>query len=146
MKAQLLFIVILILSSKIYGQTEEVLVPKSTIESSTKSDIFVIVEQMPEFQYKNCKSTNQSFARYMVDSIKFPSIDCFGKVYIQFVVEVDSTIGEINILRGLDNCEGYKKEVKRLVSSMPNWTPGRQRGNLVRVMMTMPIIFDPSMN
>ena len=144
---RILYIIILSfsLSGFINAQTNEVIIP---IDKNTKpqdsSPFFIIVEEMPIFKYKNCSSTNESFLRYVTDSLRLPTVDCFGKVYIQFVIEPDSTTSNVKILRGLDNCEGFKDEIERLISTMPKWIPGKQRDVAVRVMMTMPIDFHPN--
>ena len=127
------------------AQTEEVIIPiDKNAKTQDSSPLFVVVEELPIFKYKDCSSTNESFLRYVTDSLRLPSEDCFGKVYIQFIVEPDSTTGNVKILRGLDNCEGFKEEIERLISTMPKWIPGKQRDVAVRVMMTMPIDFHPN--
>ena len=35
----------------------------------------------------------------------------------------------------------FKDEVKRVVLSSPDWTPGKQRGKAVNVMFTFPVTF-----
>jgi len=63
-----------------------------------------------------------------------------GKVYVAFVVEIDGSISNIEIMRGLHaTCD---KEAKRIISLMPNWKPGKQMGITVRTRMIIPITFD----
>jgi protein TonB len=145
MKLILSLLLITFSSGLLFAQTEEVIVHiDKNNRSSDSSPLFVIVEDMPVFNYKNCSSTNECFLRYVADSIKSPSKDCLGKVYIQFVVEPDSTIKDVKILRGLNNCKGYREEIERILYSMPKWMPGKQKGNSVRVLLTMPIDFHPN--
>ena len=63
----------------------------------------------------------------------------FGRVYISFIVEKDGSTGEVKVARGVD--PSLDKEAIRLIEDMPTWTPGSQRGHLVRVMQTVPITF-----
>ncbi|HNX66191.1 MAG TPA: hypothetical protein PKH02_04875 [Bacteroidales bacterium] len=114
-----------------------------TEEEVDPDEPFLITEEMPVFVYKGNSDTKESFKSYVADSIRVPSADCQGKVYVQFVVERDSTVDKVVILRGLDGCDGYAKEVERLILSMPKWIPGRNEGMPARVRMTMPVAFLP---
>jgi len=112
-------------------------------EQSDPDEPLLFAEVMPVFVYKDITDSNAGFKSYVADSIRVPSGSCHGKVYVQFVVERDSTVDNIIILRGLSDCEGYEKEVVRLLSTMPFWVPGRQDGMPARVKMTVPVEFVP---
>jgi TonB family protein len=60
-------------------------------------------------------------------------------VFVTFVVKSDGSIGDAKIARGahplLDN------EALRVVSSLPTWKPGRQKGEAVSVSYTIPVKF-----
>lgn len=62
-----------------------------------------------------------------------------GRVYVQFVVERDGSVSNIKVVRGVD--ASLDKEAVRVVSEMPKWKPGKQRGKAVRVSYTLPIVF-----
>jgi periplasmic protein TonB len=62
-----------------------------------------------------------------------------GKVFVEFLVDVDGKIKEVKVVRGL--CESCDKEAIRLVKNMPAWTPGTQNGKIVRTRMVIPIKF-----
>lgn len=62
-----------------------------------------------------------------------------GVVYIRFVVEPDSTISNILVLRGLGS--GCDEEAIRIVEKMPKWTPGSVNGKVCRVQYNIPIRF-----
>ncbi|HPX05820.1 MAG TPA: hypothetical protein PLC17_07785 [Tenuifilaceae bacterium] len=109
-----------------------------------ESPVFLLVEEMPVFQYKNCTSTNSSFLLYATDNIKPPKIECFGRIYIEFVVEPDSTISRVCVVKGLDGCPDYKRTIEKRIASMPKWSPGKQRGVAVPVKMIMTIDSDPN--
>lgn len=109
-----------------------------------ESTVYLLVEEMPVFQYKNCTSTNSSFLLYATDNIKPPKIECFGKIYIEFVVEPDSTISRVCVVKGLDECPDYKRTIEKRIASMPKWSPGKQRGVAVPVKMIMTIDIDPN--
>jgi hypothetical protein len=54
-----------------------VLIPKSEDNQNTEAvDLFVVVEEMPEFRYKNFNSTEESFKNYIEENIEPPSRKC----------------------------------------------------------------------
>jgi protein TonB len=62
-----------------------------------------------------------------------------GKVYVNFVVEKDGSVGRMKIARGVD--PSLDREALRVVGSLPGWIPGRQKGIPVAVSYTVPINF-----
>jgi protein TonB len=61
-----------------------------------------------------------------------------GRVYVNFVIQKDGSIGSVR-MRGPD--KNLEKEAARIISKLPKMTPGRQRGNAVRVPFSIPITF-----
>jgi len=62
-----------------------------------------------------------------------------GKVIVQFVVTKTGKVGEVKVVRSLSaDCDN---EAKRVVKSLPNFTPGRQSGQAVNVWYTLPVTF-----
>jgi periplasmic protein TonB len=140
--SQIILTLVLLLSTKLFAQVEEVSITKSQdSQSLDSSDIFYIVEEMPIFQYKDSISTEADFQDYIEDNIKIPSNKCKGKAYIQFIVETDGSLNDTNILLGPKKCDGYHDEINRLISSMPKWKPGKHNGKTVRVIKTFEIDF-----
>jgi protein TonB len=105
-----------------------------------RPQIYIVVEEMPVFKYGGSKSTEDSFIKYVNDNIQAPSDNCIGKAYVQFIVEPDSTISNSKVIRGLEECPAFRKQVEKTINSMPKWTPGRLRGYPVRVKLTRKII------
>ncbi|KAF5038414.1 hypothetical protein DSECCO2_554550 [anaerobic digester metagenome] len=62
-----------------------------------------------------------------------------GTVFIQFVVEPDSTLTNIHVVRGLGY--GCDEEALRIVEKMPKWTPGSMNGKVCRVQHNVPVLF-----
>ena len=62
-----------------------------------------------------------------------------GRVTVQFVVEKDGSIANARVLRGID--PELDKEAVRVISAMPKWKPGEQRGKPVRCKFTVPVMF-----
>jgi protein TonB len=104
-----------------------------------RPQIYIVVEEMPVFKYGGSKSSDDSFIKYVNDNIQAPSDKCSGKVYVQFIVEPDSTISNSKIIRGLKECPAFRKQVEKTINSMPKWIPGSLRGYPVRVKLTRKI-------
>ena len=81
--------------------------------------------------------------RWIVQNIQYPqtSIEMNeqGRVYLSFVVEADGSISNIAVERGVS--ADLDKEAKRVVRTMPKWTPGEAKGKKARVRCRLPINF-----
>ena len=108
-------------------------------EEPDEQTIFEVVEQMPEFPNGGMAGLMQ----YLSKNIKYPTIaqenGTQGRVTVQFVVNRDGSIVDAKVLRGVDPY--LDKEAIRVISSMPKWKPGMQRGKAVRVKYTVPVMF-----
>ena len=62
-----------------------------------------------------------------------------GRVFVQFVVNTDSTITDVNVIKSVN--PHLDEEAVRVVKAMPKWNPGKQRGEPVRVRFTLPVTF-----
>ena len=110
-------------------------------EDTGEAEVFVVVENMPEFPEGNVQ-------RWISKHVKYPQLaqenGIQGKVFIQFVIEKDGSISDVKVLRGVDS--SLDQEAVRVVKSMPKWKPGMQRKKPVRVSYTLPINFQLSNN
>lgn len=115
-------------------------------EEVSEALIFIVVEEMPIFRPQICKTTqegNIELMKYISQSIRYPipaaENGLQGRVYVSFVVSPTGKVTDVAISRGcypdLDN------EAVRVVSNLPNFSPGRQRGVAVRVKYSVPINF-----
>lgn len=81
--------------------------------------------------------------RWIGSNVVYPDISIQleeqGKVYISFVVEVDGSLSNITIEKGVS--KDLDREAKRLARAMPNWKPGEAGGKKVRTRCRLPIIF-----
>ncbi|MBR5146817.1 MAG: energy transducer TonB [Bacteroidales bacterium] len=113
-------------------------VPEIEEEEIVEAEIFKVVEEMPEFPGGTAK-----MMEYIQKNIKYPMMaresDIQGRVFVNFVVEPDGSITNVTVMRGIGG--GCDEEALRVVQSMPNWKPGKQRGSAVRCSFTVPIIF-----
>lgn len=63
-----------------------------------------------------------------------------GKVFIQFIVNIDGTISDATVLRGIGSgCD--EAALKAVATSTVKWNPGMQDGKAVRQQMVVPINF-----
>ena len=130
-----------IVSSEELNQAVEIkYVPVAVEEEEPEEQtIFEVVEQMPEFPNGGMAGLMQ----YLSKNIKYPTIaqenGTQGRVTVQFVVNRDGSIVDAKVLRGVDPY--LDKEAIRVISSMPKWKPGMQRGKAVRVKYTVPVMF-----
>ncbi|MGM0530473.1 MAG: energy transducer TonB [Bacteroidota bacterium] len=109
-------------------------------EEEEEQQTFMIVEEMPQFRGGGI----DEFRNYVQETAEYPTVaqenGIEGTVYTRFVVDADGSIKEIQIVRGID--PSLDKEVKRVISNAPEWEPGKQRGQAVRVQFTIPIVFN----
>lgn len=62
-----------------------------------------------------------------------------GTVLVEFVVEANGQVGQVKIVRGVD--EDLDREVIRVVSASPKWKAGQVGGRKVRVKYSIPVEF-----
>ena len=109
--------------------------PPKTIEDNK---IFEVVEQSPSFP-----GGDGALMSWLSKNIKYPSmaaeISVQGRVIVQFVVEKDGSITDVQIAKSVD--PSLDKEAARVIKSMPHWIAGRQNGSPVRVRFTIPVTF-----
>ena len=100
--------------------------------------IFQVVEEMPQFPGGMGEAM-----KFLAKNIKYPisaqQAKIEGRVIVQFVVEKDGSVSDVKVMRGVNS--ELDAEAIRVVSMMPKWIPGKQRGKAVAVKYTMPIMF-----
>ena len=107
-------------------------------KAETKDEVFMVVEQMPEFP-----GGIQELMSFLRKNTKYPTIaqenGIQGRVIVQFVVEKDGTPTEFKVIRSVD--PDLDAEALRVMKEMPKWKPGMQKGQVVRVKYTLPVTF-----
>ena len=103
-----------------------------------ENGVHQVCEEMPEFPGGMAECM-----KYLSKNINYPE-DCKkegiqGRVIVQFVVDKDGSIKDPTIARGVH--PSLDKEALRVLSSMPNWKPGKQKGEAVKVRYTIPVMF-----
>ena len=86
---------------------------------------------------------DQALNRFLARNLKYPDAarnrGIEGKVVVQFVVERDGRLTNLQIIKGLGH--GTEEAVMHTLARMPRWNPGEHLGELVRVHYTLPITF-----
>ena len=81
--------------------------------------------------------------KYLGKNVKYPieahANNIEGRVVVHFIVNKDGSISNVGLTRSVDPL--LDKEAIRVISSMPKWKPGMQRGKAVRVKYTVPVMF-----
>ena len=112
--------------------------PAVTETEAIQDSIYRVSEVMPQYP-----GGPNEMMRYLQENIKYPQSakdnKIEGRVFVTFVVEKDGSISNAAVMRGIDKeCDA---EALRVVSSMPKWTPGQHKGEVVRTQFTIPIIY-----
>ena len=99
---------------------------------------FIVVENMPEFP-----GGDQALMEFLAKNIKYPrrakNIGIEGRVYLKFIVDVDGSISDIQVIKGIG--AGCDEEAVRVLNMLPKFSPGKQRGMAVKVQMQLPVNF-----
>lgn len=100
---------------------------------------YQVVEQMPEFP-----GGTTDLMAYLRENIIYPEISSAnnsqGRAIVHFIVNADGSITDAMLLRSAGDIY-LDMEAVRVISAMPNWTPGKQAGEPVRAYYTLPVNF-----
>lgn len=102
------------------------------------SEVFSIVEKMPEYPYgeKELQGFIAHQLRYPKDALQEGDA---GQVVCSFIVGADGSISNIEVVQGLN--PKLDLEAMRVLSLMSNWIPGEKNGEKVNVRCMIPIEF-----
>jgi protein TonB len=119
-------------------EVQEWVRPAAVEEEIVEEEIFMIVEQVPEYP-----GGDEARLNFLRNNVKYPQMareaGIQGTVYVSFTVEKDGGITQVKIMRGIGG--GCDEEAIRVTKMMPKWKAGKQRGKEVRVSYNMPIKF-----
>jgi len=113
----------------------------SNLSRKKESDnsTYVLVEEMPEFP-----GGIQNLQKYISHEIQYPrealKKSLGGRVFVSFVVNKKGEVVNSRISRGID--KSLNEEALRVISSLPKWIPGKQKGVAVNVSFTVPVSFN----
>lgn len=108
-------------------------------EEIVEEEIFVTAETMPSFMGGDLSV----FRNWVQKQLNYPPIaqenGIQGKVIIQFVVEKDGRLTNVQVLSTPDR--SLSEEAVRVLQLSPRWSPGKQRNQPVRIKYTLPVDF-----
>ncbi|GAT64244.1 energy transducer TonB [Paludibacter jiangxiensis] len=96
----------------------------------------LVVEEMPSFPEGD---VSKYILKHLIYPHKALKDKVQGRVIVQFWVNKDGSIGEVEVVRG--HTPELNDEAVRVVESMPKWKPARQRNQPVRCKYTLPVNF-----
>ena len=130
---------------------DEIIIEEIEVEEEFEDiDVpFAVIEDVPIFP--GCESVAKSQRRacfqdkinqHIRRNFRYPEIaqemGIQGRVYVNFIIAKDGSITNIR-MRGPD--KNLENEAQRIISRLPQMTPGKQRGRAVRVPFSIPITF-----
>jgi protein TonB len=93
--------------------------------------LYTAVDEMPKFKGGDINK----FREWVQKKTKYPDLATIngiqGKVYVTFIVEKDGSVTNGKIVKGVDPL--INDEALKAVMSSPKWSPGKLRGESVRV-------------
>ncbi len=135
-----------------------------TIQNAIHDDpIFEVVEEPAQYP-----GGQGALMQYLAQNIRYPKISAEngvqGRVVVQFVIEKDGSLSNFKVVKDAKpvsdgitvNAQGTTAEgndipkeaygalnieALRVLRGMPNWTPAKQRGQVVRMRYTLPVTF-----
>lgn len=109
----------------------------------TKEDdaiLFAMVEEKPRF----LNGDLSNFSKWVYSQLKYPQDalgnDITGKVIVRFTISKEGGIKNVLITESAHPT--LDKEVMRVISQVPKWTPGKSHGTPIDVEYIFPIVFD----
>jgi len=107
-------------------------------EEGTEPISFALVEEKPEFP-----GGDTALINFISTHTEYPEIakeeGIQGRVYVGFVIDADGSVTDVSLVRGVDPV--LDVEAIRVVRMIPEWKPGKQRGQTVPVTYIVPIEF-----
>lgn len=145
-----------IIESTETSQEEEIIEVEDLFEEEIEEEIeevpFAVIENVPIYPGCEKERTNDARKRCMSEKVsafinkKFNTdlagdLGLEGRQRIMVQFKIDQT-GKVVDVRARAPHPRLEREAMSVVQSLPNMTPGKQRGKAVAVLYSLPIIFD----
>ena len=108
------------------------------VTQNEKEEVFTFVEETAQYP-GGMAALHQHIAGAASYPDKAISEGIEGQTWVQFVIERDGSLSDIQTVKGIGG--GCDEEVEKALKSASPFQPARQRGRTVRVKMVMPVIF-----
>ncbi len=105
-----------------------------------KEEIFYVVEDVPHYP-----GGMPALKKYISSHLKYPEKlkkkGIGGTVWVNFTVDEQGRVKDVYVDKVHSIDPQLDKEAVRVISSLPAWTPGKQRGRSVPVELSVPVEF-----
>ena len=147
---KMLFVLVLILQANV-SYSQDILVTDDEIKKGESSVPFAIIEEVPIFpgcedveRKERLACFQKKMSEHINNNFKYPREarrkNIQGRVLVMFVINREGIIENI-IAKGPEDCEILEKEAIRIMSKLPQMTPGKQKGKAVKVKYSQPLTF-----
>ena len=96
-------------------------------------------EEMPEYP-----GGMSAMMNFIMENIKYPKdakkAGKDGRVICSFIIDKEGKVTEVHVAQS-SGTQSLDEEAVRLVSLMPDWKPGKDKGEPVSVLYTIPVLF-----
>lgn len=110
-----------------------------TTRQPDMEQVFTLVADPPHFP-----GGDSALQNYLDKNLRIPkaaiAAKVAGTVYVQFVVDKKGNLLYPNV-SGPYKGYGLEEEAVRVVSSMPRWEPGKEKGKALNVKFDLPVTF-----
>lgn len=118
---------------------------KAKLSAPDTEGVYTIVEDQPEYP-----GGMEAFYRRIGDNMTYPLVareaGVEGRVYVQFIVDKDGSLTDLKVLKAPAAepavTEALSTAAISVLTGMDNFTPGKHKGEPVKVRMVLPIIFE----
>ncbi|MCB9033902.1 MAG: energy transducer TonB [Chitinophagales bacterium] len=114
------------------------------IDTNTISVYNQKTEDIISPSFGSAEDGKEQLIKFFVLNMNYPykakECDTQGKVYVQFIVDIDGTIKNATIIKELLGF-GLEEEVINLFKKMPNWNPAKLNGKIVPCYYIFPVTF-----
>jgi protein TonB len=111
--------------------------PDNTV-TDPEPEIRIFVEEPPMFP-----GGQEELLKYVAKNLTYPQDalenNIQGRVFVKFAVWSDGSVRKIEVTKSI--FPSLDQEAMRVISTLPQWTPGKQNGTAVPVWFSMPVTF-----
>lgn len=142
MKGSVLFGVLFLLVGAIQAQAQ------GSAPAAVHAADSVVVNQDSVYihgieQKAHFKGGEVAFQKYVMNNFRYPARcqdnGIGGSVLLRFVVDVDGSIVNIQVLEVSTKCPEFGQEAVRILKNSPRWIPGMYNGRYVKSYRELPL-------
>lgn len=112
---------------------------QDTISAGSEQEIFIDRYNVPEFP-----GGQKALFEYLASNVRYEDLvwdaDITGRVVVQFLVQADGSITDIEVIRSMGYPE-FDEEAIRVISEMPKWVWKNDPGEFAPMRYAVPVNF-----